>query len=60
MNEKKRRLFSASEEEIVAGKTSDVYFVRTQEILKGMEKEKTNVTMEIFSDGAVQKGLRNS
>ncbi|MBT9172239.1 MAG: Nicotinate phosphoribosyltransferase pncB2 [Syntrophomonadaceae bacterium] len=47
------RLFhSASHEEILAGATTDVYFVRTLEILRAAGKEETLVTAEIFSGGA--------
>ncbi len=47
------RLFhSASHEEILAGVTTDIYFVRTLEILRAAGKEKTKVTAEIFAGGA--------
>lgn len=47
------RLFhSASHEEILAGVTTDIYFVRTLEILRAAGKEDTTVTAEIFSGGA--------
>jgi len=42
------RLYSASHEEIVAGATADVYFVKTQEILEHEGKGDTIVTAEIF------------
>src|SRR5690554_5474920 len=42
------RLFSASHEEIARGLTTDIYFVKTKEILKGLNKEDTTVVAEIF------------
>jgi nicotinate phosphoribosyltransferase len=42
------RLFSASHEEITSGLTTDIYFVKTREILKGLEMEDTTVVAEIF------------
>ncbi len=45
----KRRLFSATHEEILSGATADVYFVRTQEILEREGKDDTVVTAEIFA-----------
>lgn len=50
--QKDRVLFSASHEEIINGATTDVYFVKTHEILKELNKENTQVTAEIFSRGA--------
>ena len=46
------RLFSASHEEILEGATTDVYFVKTAEILSHFGKEDINVTAEIFSRGS--------
>ncbi|MGB9792849.1 MAG: nicotinate phosphoribosyltransferase [Thermacetogeniaceae bacterium] len=43
-----RRLFSATPEEILGGATTDVYFVRTLEILKALGLHDTPVTAEIF------------
>jgi len=48
----KRRLHSASHEEILAGATTDIYFIRTMEILRAAGKEETVVTAEIFTSGA--------
>lgn len=44
----KRRLLSATHEEILGGATTDVYFVRTFEILESMDLLDTPVTAEIF------------
>lgn len=44
-----RVLFSANHEEIQTGATTDVYFVKTHEILKELGKENTQVVAEIFS-----------
>lgn len=46
-----RRLFSAEHAEILAGETTDVYFVRTLEILRSLGLEGTPVTAEIFARG---------
>ncbi len=45
----KRRLFSATHEDIISGATADVYFVNTQEILEREGKDKTVVTAELFA-----------
>lgn len=45
---KDRVLFSANHEEIISGATTDVYFVKTHEILKALKKENTQVVAEIF------------
>lgn len=45
------RLFSASHEEILEGATTDVYFVKTAQILSHFGKDDVNVTAEIFSRG---------
>jgi len=42
------RLHSASHEEILAGLTTDIYFVRTLEILRAMGLAETPVVAEIF------------
>lgn len=44
-----RRLFSAQHEEIISGATTDVYFVKTQEILIAKKLADTVVTAEIFA-----------
>ncbi|MGD0153693.1 MAG: nicotinate phosphoribosyltransferase, partial [Thermacetogeniaceae bacterium] len=44
----KRRLLSATHEEILGGATTDVYFVRTFEVLESMGLLDTPVTAEIF------------
>jgi len=44
-----RRLFSASREEIIYGLTTDIYFIRTRELLRHMGLDRTPVTAEIFS-----------
>ncbi|MDN5345514.1 MAG: nicotinate phosphoribosyltransferase [Clostridia bacterium] len=43
-----RRFYSAEHEEIASGATTDIYFVRTYEILKALGKVDTPVTAEIF------------
>ncbi|NLL43937.1 MAG: nicotinate phosphoribosyltransferase [Firmicutes bacterium] len=43
------RLFSATHEEIQRGLTTDIYFVKTKEILAGLNKEDTTVVAEIFA-----------
>ena len=45
----RRRLHSASHEEIVAGATTDVYFVRTLEVLRALGLADTPVVAEIFT-----------
>ncbi len=42
------RLFSATHEEILKGYTTDIYFLRAQEILRHLHLENTPVTAEIF------------
>lgn len=44
----KRQFLSATHEEIASGATTDIYWVRTYEILSSMGLEKTNVVAEIF------------
>ncbi len=46
--DKDRPLHSASHEEILSGKTTDVYFVRTMDILEHMGLKDKVVTAEIF------------
>ncbi|QGP90940.1 hypothetical protein MGLY_02610 [Neomoorella glycerini] len=43
-----RRFYSAQHDEIAGGVTTDIYFVRTYEILKALGKVDTIVTAEIF------------
>lgn len=43
-----RKLFSATHEEIEAGATTDVYFIKTREILSELNLADTEVTAEIF------------
>lgn len=43
-----RRIFSATHEEILGGATTDIYFVRTFDILESMGLLDTPVTAEIF------------
>lgn len=44
-----RRLFSAEHEEILSGITTDIYFVKTYDLLKHLGKEQTPVTAEVFA-----------
>lgn len=46
---KDRVLFSANHEEIISGATTDVYFVKTHEILEEMNKENVPVVAEVFA-----------
>ena len=43
-----RRLFSATHDEIANGYTTDLYFVKTRQILDSMGLADTRVTAEIF------------
>ena len=43
-----RKFFSATPEEIISGATSDIYFVRTHEILRQLDLVDTPVTAEAF------------
>lgn len=45
---KQPRLFSATHEEIRSGLTTDIYFVKTKEILDKMHRDDTHVVAEIF------------
>ncbi len=47
----KQRFFSASESEIQRGLTSDIYFVRSRDLLQSINLADTEVTAEIFSSG---------
>lgn len=42
------RFFSATHEEIAQGLTTDIYFVKTKEILNKLQKDDTHVVAEIF------------
>jgi len=44
-----RPLFSATHEELLAGATTDIYFIKTLQILRHMALENTPVTAEIFA-----------
>ena len=46
----RERLFSATHGEILSGATSDIYFVRTREILSRENRADTVVTAEIFPE----------
>ncbi|MCR4442276.1 MAG: nicotinate phosphoribosyltransferase [Peptococcaceae bacterium] len=46
--DKERRLFSAQHEEIISGATTDIYFIKTQEILAQRGLEETRAVAEIF------------
>jgi nicotinate phosphoribosyltransferase len=50
--DKDRRVFSATPEEIKQGATTDIYFIKTREILRGLDQADTEVVAEIFSDKA--------
>jgi len=47
--DKERLLFSAQHEEIISGATTDIYFIKTQEILEKKGLEDVKVTAEIFT-----------
>lgn len=47
-----RVMYSATHEEILTGATTDIYFIRTLEILRATGKEDTLVTAEIFASRA--------
>ena len=49
-----RRLFSAEHDEILAGLTTDIYFIKSYQLLKHLGMEETVVTAEIF---ARQRGV---
>ncbi|SFG37466.1 nicotinate phosphoribosyltransferase [Desulfotomaculum arcticum] len=44
-----QRLFSATHEEIISGLTTDIYFIRTRELLRHLGLDRTRVTAEIFA-----------
>lgn len=53
-----KRLFSAEQEEIRRGLTTDVYFVKTKEILEQQGHAHTEVTAEVFARrGGVAAGI---
>lgn len=43
------RLFSANNDEIIYGWTTDIYFIKTREILKDLGLDRTPVTAEVFA-----------
>ncbi|MBZ4646364.1 MAG: Quinolinate phosphoribosyl transferase [Clostridia bacterium] len=47
--EQERLFYSANHDEIASGATTDIYFIRTLEILKHLNLENTIVTAEIFA-----------
>src|SRR5690606_20800784 len=47
-----RRFHSATHEEIAAGATSDVYFVKTMDILRHLGRAETPVVAEVFASRA--------
>ena len=47
--DKDRKFISAEHEEIASGLTTDIYFIKTLEILRYMGLDKTSVTAEIFA-----------
>ncbi|MCR3921300.1 MAG: nicotinate phosphoribosyltransferase [Firmicutes bacterium] len=49
---KDRAMHSANHDEIIAGATTDIYFIRTLEILRAAGKNDTEVTAEIFTSNA--------
>src|SRR6056297_3105244 len=49
VSELEKKLVSANQEDILKGLTTDVYFVRTLDILKHMNLDETEVTAEIFA-----------
>jgi nicotinate phosphoribosyltransferase len=46
------RLFSANNDEIMRGLTTDIYFIKTREILKELNLLQTSVTAEVFAGRA--------
>ena len=56
-----RPLHSATHEEILSGKTTDIYFIRTMEILTHMGLQDKVVTAEIFPRKAgIMAGIREA
>lgn len=55
------RLFSASHEEIIAGWTTDIYFIKTRDVLRKAGLLNTLVVAEIFArSGGVYAGLEEA
>ncbi len=48
----KRRLFSAKHEEIIQGATTDIYFIKTREILQELDNVNTKVVAEVFCNAS--------
>ena len=48
----------ATKEEIIEGKTTDVYFLRTKECLHGDKLEKTRVWAEVTTGGIPRNGKK--
>ncbi|MBQ7593531.1 MAG: nicotinate phosphoribosyltransferase, partial [Synergistaceae bacterium] len=44
-----KRFFSATHEEIASGKTTDIYFINTRDVLNSVDMLNTEVTAEIFT-----------
>jgi nicotinate phosphoribosyltransferase len=52
------RLFSATHEEIMSGKTTDVYFIKTRDILEACGRLEAPVVAEIFArKGGIFAGI---
>ncbi|WP_408955742.1 nicotinate phosphoribosyltransferase [Natroniella sp. ANB-PHB2] len=47
-----RKLFSATHQEIERGATTDIYFIKTREILNKLNQAETQVVAEIFANNA--------
>ncbi|SJZ42118.1 nicotinate phosphoribosyltransferase [Selenihalanaerobacter shriftii] len=47
-----RLLYSANHEEIRQGLTTDIYFIKTREILNNLDLAETEVVVDIFTSGA--------
>lgn len=45
----RRKFFSAEHEEILSGLTTDIYFVRTKQLLNNVQKADTPVVAEVFA-----------
>ncbi|MBQ4401038.1 MAG: nicotinate phosphoribosyltransferase, partial [Synergistaceae bacterium] len=43
------RIFSANNDEIKSGATTDIYFINTRDVLRSVNKLDTQVTAEIFT-----------
>ncbi|HDD25571.1 MAG TPA: nicotinate phosphoribosyltransferase, partial [Acidilobales archaeon] len=44
-----RKLYIASEDEILSGEVTDIYFIRTKEILKKYDLDKVKVRVEVHA-----------